>query len=234
MWLAGRAASDEVLRAATAGDEAHRIVAEDGSETPLSEALIRWRALGAPVRLVLPAPGDLRGVPGPAPFRAAALDAGEAIHGGGYALVPDVVAANPASSARPDVRWRTFAVDAALPDELGVADAQRELTEVIRHTAQALLAADVAGASTDVAEALAHARRAGERLDLPIGYPPRAVTLLAQAERMRAALHLATLDPVGGAVDRLGMQARDEALRPLAVAVRHARLAGYNAAAVVR
>ena len=56
--------------------------------------------------------------------------------------------------------------------------------EAIRDSARALLAADVSGASGEVGEALAHARRAGERLDLPSGYPSRAVALLAQAERM--------------------------------------------------
>ena len=49
-WLAGRAASDEVLRAVTAGDEGHRIVADDAAEMPLSEALIQWRTRGANVR----------------------------------------------------------------------------------------------------------------------------------------------------------------------------------------
>jgi hypothetical protein len=44
-------------------------------------------------------------------------------------------------------------------------------------------------------------------------------------------LDLALADPAGGAVDRMGMAARTSALRPLATAVRRARLAGYNAEA---
>jgi len=76
---------------------------------------------------------------------------------------------------------------------------------------------------------LAHARRAGERLDLPSGYPSRAVALLAQAERMDDVLRIALLDPVGGAIDRTGVAARTDALRPLVTAVRRARVAGYNA-----
>jgi hypothetical protein len=230
-WLAGRAASDDVLRAVTEGDEGHRIVMDDGTDEPLSEALIRWRSRGGPVQAVLPVPGDLRGVPGPVSFRTAALDAGEAVHGGGYGLVPEVIAANPLSSALPYVRWRPFAVDPAPADQLELAVAQQELSDAIRDTARALLAAEVSGASGEVGDALAHARRAGERLDLPAGFPPRAVSLLAQAERMDAALRIALLDPVGGAVDAPGAAARTDALRPLVTAVRRARLAGYNAAA---
>jgi hypothetical protein len=55
------------------------------------------------------------------------------------------------------------------------------------------------------------------------------VALLAQAERLQAVLELAFADPTGGAIDRTGISARTEALRPLATAVRRARLAGYNA-----
>ena len=231
-WLAGRAASDEVLRAGSTGDEGHRIVADDAAEMPLSEALIQWRTRGGNVRAVLPVPGDLRGVPGPVGFRAAALDAGEAVFGGGFGLVPEILAANPASSARPYVRWRAFVVEAAPPDDIDVREAQQALTEAIRDSARALLAADVSGASGEVGEvgeALAHARRAGERLDLPSGYPARAVALLAQAERMDDVLRIALLDPVGGAIDRTGVAARTDALRPLVTAVRRARVAGYNA-----
>jgi hypothetical protein len=55
------------------------------------------------------------------------------------------------------------------------------------------------------------------------------VALVAQAERLQAVLDLAFRDPTGGAIDRTGIAARAEGLRPLAAAVRRARLAGYNA-----
>jgi hypothetical protein len=45
-------------------------------------------------------------------------------------------------------------------------------------------------------------------------------------------LDVAALDPIGGAIDRIGIAARAEALRPLATAVRRARIAGYNAASL--
>jgi hypothetical protein len=57
------------------------------------------------------------------------------------------------------------------------------------------------------------------------------VRLVAQAERLQAVLDIAALDPTGGAIDRTGIAARTAALRPLAMAVRRARVAGYNAEA---
>ena len=50
-----------------------------GGTARCSDLLVAWRRAGAPVRVVLPAPGDVRGLPGPAAFRAAALTAGEAV-----------------------------------------------------------------------------------------------------------------------------------------------------------
>ncbi len=229
-WLAGRAAFDDVLHVTIGGDGAHRVAGLPDADglVPLGAVLIEWRRSARAVRLVLPVPGDVRGVPGPSAFRAAALDAGEAVFGGALGLVPQV-AEHSISSAPTTVTWHAYLVDAPPPDPLCIPDAQHELGEAIRSCASTLAAADVAACREDVTEALADARRAGERLDLPPGFPPPAASLLAQAERLHAVLRLAALDPIGGAVDRRGIAARADALRPLATAVRRARLAGYNA-----
>jgi len=232
-WLAGVAASDDVLRATVGDDSPHQVAglpdAADAGPAPLSEALITWRRTGASPRLVLPVAGDVRGLPGPAQFRSRALDAGEAVVGGGLGLVPDVLERHP-SSVPATVLWQAHPVDEPPPDPLSVAEAQHDLTEAIRDAASALSAADVASWIDDAGDALSDARRAGERLDLPPRFPSPAVRLLAQAERLHAVLDLAATDPVGGAIDRAGISARTEALRSLATAVRRARLAAYNAA----
>lgn len=217
-WLAGRVPLDDLLAAVRGDDAPHEV--EDGT---LLDVLVTWRASGAQPRLVLPAPGDVRGVPGPMAFRAAALEAGEAVVCGPHGLVPAVTDYAP-SSAPASVVWTEFACDPAPPDPLDLREAQYDLTTAIRECASALAAADVAGGST---EALADARRAGERVNLPPGHP--GVALLAQAQRLQAVLDLATADPVGGAVDATGVERRLAALRPLATAVRRARLAAYNA-----
>jgi hypothetical protein len=226
-WLSGTCAPDDVLAAASVpGDAPHAVAGADS----LLDVLATWRRGGVPVRLVLPVPGDVRGLPADPTFRAAALDAGEAVVGGSLALVPEVVDHYP-SSAPTSLTWQVYAVGPAPADPVDPAEAQYELTVAIRETATALAAADVSGSSEDITDALRDARHAGERLHLPPGHPPRAVALLAQAHRMQAVLELAGVDPVGGAVDRFGMAARDAALRPLATATRRALLAGYNALA---
>jgi hypothetical protein len=232
-FFAGRVSIDQAADAVAAEDAPHQIgglPAFDVELVPLREALVAWRRAGGPVRAVLPVAGDVRGLPGPAEFRSAALEHGEAVVGTGLGIVPEVITYEP-SSAPPTVLWQAFAIEPTPPDYVSVADAQYDLTTAIRDSASALSAADVAGWMDDIADTLHDARHAGERLNLPPGFPPRAVALLAQAERLQAVLDLAFSDPTGGAIDRTGIAARASALRPLATAVRRARLAGYNAEA---
>jgi hypothetical protein len=232
-FFAGRVSVDQAADAVAGSDAPHQVgglPAYDVELVPLREVLISWRRSGAAVRAVLPVAGDVRGVPGPAAFRSAALETGEAVVGGKLAVVPQVIDYAP-SSAPPTVLWQAFEVDDTPGDFVAVADAQYELTTAIRDSASALSAADVAGWVDDIADILHDARRAGERLNLPPGFPPRAVALIAQAERLQAILDLAFADPTGGAIDRTGIAARTSALRPLATAVRRARIAGYNAEA---
>jgi hypothetical protein len=232
-WLDGRASADEVLRATAGGDAPHQVgglAAFDAELVPLSEVLITWRRSGGPVRLVLPVAGDVRGLPGPADFRSAALETGEAVCGATVGIVPTVIDHAP-SSAPATVLWEAFEIAGAPADFIAVADAQYELTTAIRESASALSAAGVAGWIDDIADALHDARQAGANLNLPPGFPSRAVALIAQAERLQSVLDLAAQDPTGGAIDRTGIAARGDALRPLATAVRRARVAGYNALA---
>jgi hypothetical protein len=230
-WFTGRVSVDQVVDAVTGSDAPHQVgglPAFDVELVPLREVLVTWRRAGGPVRALLPVAGDVRGLPGPALFRSAALDRGEAAAGTGLGIVPQVVDNSP-SSAPPTLLWQAFVTEPAPPDHQSLEEAQYELTTAIRESASALSAADVAGWMDDIADTLHDARRAGERLNLPPGFPPRAVALLAQAERLQAVLDLAFADPTGGAIDRTGIAARTDALRPLATAVRRARLAGYNA-----
>ncbi len=232
-WFAGDAGPDEVVDAVTLDDAPHQVSGLGLDVVPLRDVLTMWRREGAPVRLVLPVSGDVRGVPGPADFRAAALEVEEAVCSGTLGLVPEVTDYWP-SSAPSTVVWHAYVITEVAPDYQQLGDVSYELTTAIREAAVALMAADVAGGAADISEALRDARRAGEHLNLPPNFPSRAVALLAQAERMQAVLDLAADDPEGGAIDRFGMSARASALRPLALAVRRARLAGYNAAAEVR
>ncbi len=234
LWLAGRVAFDDVIHAmseprvlVSVGAARSADAAPTGGRAiGIGEALVEWRQGGAPVALVLPVAGDVRGLPGPDPFRLAAFDAGEAVLSAGCALVPQLRLFGP-SSAPPELRWWAYAVEPTPIEAASVAEAQYELTEAVRDSAGPLAEIASYGWTEAVREQLAEARRAGERLNLPPGFPARAVALLAQAERLASVLTIAS---TGVVVDRLGGITRDATLRVLAGAVRRARLAGYNAA----
>lgn len=232
-WLCGRASSDDALSAVQGlrPGSTHRVAGLPGSDgpQPLSAALVQWRLQRlAAVAAALPVPGDVRGLPTDAALRAAALDSGEAAVGGTLALVPSV-ATRPGSSAPDQVLWQAFAIEPAKPDAVGLGDADHELSEAIRRSAGMLSVAQTARWRPELGDAIGAARSAADHLPLPPGHPQRAVRMLAQAERLAAMLALADPTGPGDAVDRCAMDARAQALAPLATAVRRARLAGYNA-----
>src|SRR5213076_493157 len=91
-WRAGLVPYDEVA-AEIAEDEEHLAADAPGTwtEVPLGEILSMFAKLHPDeVRVVLPVPGDPRGLPGPGEFTGAALLAEEAVVAGGYGLVPEV------------------------------------------------------------------------------------------------------------------------------------------------
>ena len=230
-WLAGEAAYDDVVARVTGDDEPHRVTGLPGTdgETPLGWALpvLRERSPEG-VRAVLPMAGDPRGLPGPGPFTTGALEAGEAVVGRGLGLVPRVTEHGSVADRTCTVLWTAYEVVEPAPDPLTVPEAEHELTAATRDAASALAALDVASWRPEVAEELARMRR-GVTPELPPGHDARAVRLLASADRLAAVLDLARADAPGGAVTGAEARARDDALRPLATAVRRARQAAYNA-----
>ena len=230
-WLAGEAAYDDVVARVTGDDEPHRVTGLPGTdgETPLGWALpvLRERSPEG-VRAVLPMAGDPRGLPGPGPFTTAALAAGEAVVGRGLGLVPRVTEHGSVADRTCTVLWTAYEVVEPAPDPLTVPEAEHDLTAATRDAASALAALDVASWRPEVAEELARMRR-GVTPELPPGHDARAVRLLASADRLAAVLDLARATAPGGAVTGAEARARDDALRPLATAVRRARQAAYNA-----
>jgi hypothetical protein len=149
----------------------------------------------------------------------------------GLGLVPEVTRhGSAASSASYSVRWRAYPqAGEPVPDPLSVAEAEHDLTAALREAASALAALDAASWRPELVGELPRARRVGPPA-LPPGYPPRAVRLLAQADRLAAVLDIASVDAAGGALTAGAATARASALRPVWAAVRRARLAAYNAA----
>src|SRR5947207_9182017 len=105
-WLSGFAAADDVLDALQDWAELHEVVAANAAVSStldipargepagqLAALLATLRRAGAGGgRLVLPVPGDVRGLGQTMEFAAEALHAGEAVVHGGIGIVPEPVA----------------------------------------------------------------------------------------------------------------------------------------------
>jgi hypothetical protein len=232
-WRAGLVPYDEVA-AEIAEDEEHVAADAPGTwtEVPLSEILSLFAPLHPDqVRLVLPAAGDPRGLPGPGEFTGAALVAEEAVLAGEYGLVPEVRQHTSGSGdVFETVLWRVY----QLPDEPadagpGVREAEGELNAALAEATAALARLDVAQWRPELAGALAALRRPDFAGDLPPGYDARARRLFARAAVLDGVLALAGQSAPGGALTGYEAQRRDEALRPLTTACRRALAAACNA-----
>jgi hypothetical protein len=225
-WLAGRVPYDDALDALL-GDAAHRVTGLPGTAeaVPLGSALTAVRGLGERrFRLVLPVPGDVRGlppVPGLAPL---ALEAGQAAVGDRLALVPEALGPEA-------VGWTAFPLDGAPPVPPPVEGSLRALSGAldlaVGDAARTLARLDVARWNPEVPALLSGLSKATAP-GLPPDHEPVALSVLGRAQRLAALLDLALTDAPGAAVNHSQAAARDSALRPLAGAVREAIAAAYN------
>ena len=242
-WLQRRASTRAVVRAVEGDDEPHRVEPRNGlgsSADDLEGLLSALREAGVPgLRLVLPAPGDPVGLPGPPAFNAAALDAGECVltsGGPAWGVVPDVTEFGSVWEPGHLVTWQVHPVlegrrpGGPLDVGSGLADAERELKEGLLAATATLTRLDVAALGPDAADQLRQVRRAELPPEaLPSGTPARTLQVLSTAGRLRAVLSLASQDD-GAAVTVFEAQERARALRELDVVCRHAVVAAVNAA----
>lgn len=239
-WLAGGAAPDDVLDALVPWGEAHDVLAADEptaqaaglpdptdrpTSVPFLLAALR-RVRGAtnsgPARLVLTAPGDVRGLPGPGAFSRAAIETGEGLLFAdlGYGLVPNSLGGGL-------MRWTVHSVpDPAPPEEpAALSEAEYGLREQVRESASTLTSLGVARHRPGVRQEIEAALRARPRSLWPNGMPAHSLRVLQHADEVEAILRAASVDDPGGALSASAAQARTDALRPLATAVRVARRA---------
>ncbi|MBA3741557.1 hypothetical protein [Sporichthya sp.] len=230
--LAGLVSPDTAAERIT-GRDCHRVLGLAGlDESTLPVILARLRTTGVTgLRLVLPVPGDLLGLPGPSEFNVDALAAGEAVLLDGaeaWGLIPAVLEENPDDCPGISVHWHAARVNTAPIDLPSLSEAERELAETMRAATDALDALDVARWRPEAADKIS-AIRSGNGADvLAPGYPQRAHRVLALAQRVAAITALA-VDDDGAAFNLHGMTGRDAELRPLARAARRAQMAAYNA-----
>jgi len=231
-WRAGLVPFDE-LAGEIAADEEHLVADAPGTWTdvPLSHGLpVFAKVHPDDIRLVLPAPGDPRGLPGPGELTGAALLAGEAVMTPEFGVVPEVRRHTSGSGVEFEtVLWRVFPVGQFAPVfQIGAAEAEAELTAALGEATAQLTRLDVAQWKPELAGALQALRRPESTATLPPGFDPRARRLFARAGVLDQVLALAETNAPGGAINGYEAQQRDAALRPLMSACRQALVAACN------
>lgn len=254
-WLAGSAAPDDVLDALSLWAPRHLVAAYDsvtaghtGLPWPdLDEAsvitllqTVRVAASGSavgeqPIGIVLPVPGDVRGLAAGTQFEYDALTAGEAVivageRGTAIGLVPEFDYGDDESddSLPHACVWTVYSLPGApSADQPDLGEAEYALRCAVRSAADALMAIrpgfDVADPRGMVEQLLESAR--AHRL--PADAPSRALRVLENAAHVDAILTVSSgLKPAG--VQALTDVAGD-ALKPLSAVVRTARIAAVNA-----
>lgn len=230
-WLRGAASFDAVVAAVRdAGISAVRGLPDHLEPVPVGWVLSALRASGGtPLRLVLPVPGDTRGVPEIPGLPAAATRAGQLVVGATLALLPD---GDPSAEGR----WLAWALTDPAPISAGpreqqtVAQAAGALRLAVLEATDTLADLDVARWSPGI-ESLWRREHA---VSLPPDHQPSAAALASQAARLAAVLELAGQDAPGGAVNGHGAVHREAALRPLSIAVREALMTAFTAIPVPR
>ncbi|BAL86896.1 hypothetical protein AMIS_16760 [Actinoplanes missouriensis 431] len=232
-WRAGLVPFDEIADEIADGEE-HLVADAPGTWTdiPLAQALPALAKLHPDdIRLVLPVPGDPRGLPGPGELTGAALLAGEVVMTPEFGVIPEVRRHTSGSGVEFEtVLWRFMPAPEHRPVfQMGAAEAEAELTAALGEATAQLTRLDVAQWKPELAGALQALRRPESTATLPPGFDPRSRRLFARASVLDQVLALAETNAPGGAVNGFEAQARDSALRPLTAACRQALVAACNA-----
>ncbi|MEU1426639.1 hypothetical protein ABZ412_06130 [Nocardia sp. NPDC005746] len=254
-WLAGCSAPDDVLDELRAWASRQTVAAGDpvtgghtglpwaSDEDPAAVAgagimvllkIIREAYTGpeAQVRLVLPIPGDVRGIPVGTEFAAAATEAEEGILVGapgtpGTGLVP-------VWTDEDALQWRVYStpIPLTLAPEMPLGEAEYTMREAVRDAADALQQMHTTrlGSGGVAPRDLVEAELAGHsRHKYPDSMPLRARRILDTADQVAAILTVAEREPASAPTSATAVAAQEALLRPLWNAIRAARLAAVHA-----
>jgi hypothetical protein len=260
-WLAGAAAPDDVLDALSQWAPRHSIAAYDAvaagstglpwpdinhSGTMSLLQTLRTAAgipVGAPAfSVVLPVPGDVRGLPAGTQFQRDAVTAGEAIvvDGGptstaAVGLVPDFEYDDDDSedAELSGLSWTVYSMPAApVAAHIDLGEAEFALRSAVRSAADALGAIRAEAGGLDVADPrklVEQVMESSGQHRAPDHAPSRALRVLENAAHIDAIVTVSSgLMPIG-LQSSSEAQIANEALRPLSAVVRSARLAAVSA-----
>ncbi|MBF6434983.1 hypothetical protein [Nocardia cyriacigeorgica] len=252
-WLAGSSAPDDVLEALHAWAPRHTIAAGDpfsGARTdlpwssrgttgtgvmPLLKVIREALAEpGAHLRLVLPVPGDVRGLPVGTAFAADAIEAGEGILIGvpgadGTGLIPQW-------ESEDTLQWTVYSapIPATTGIDMSLGEAEFAMREAVRDAADALMRLHTTGLGSGDADPreLIEAELADySRHDYPESIPLRARRILDSADHVAAILTVAQREPASSPTSASAVIEHESLLRPLWDAIRAARLVAVHASA---
>ena len=236
--LTARVPAAVAVRASQGEDEPHDVeVVGDAPLPPCADVTALVTALRAAgstgLRVVLPAPGDALGLPGPAEVNHEALDVGECVltvGGPPLALVPSIEEFGSAYETGYLVTWRAHRTQPQRVTDVGsLAEAEAALREALREATDALSGLDVARWRPDAATRIGGLRSGrGPTGLLPPDSPPRSAQVLDLAWRVRGIVELAREDD-GGSVTGWEASRRAQALRGLDDVGRRAVVAAINA-----
>jgi hypothetical protein len=265
-WLAGAAAPDDVLDALSQWAPRHSVTAYDsvaagytglpwpdlsdsGSVSMLQTLRTAAGAAGsAPsIGVVLPVPGDIRGLPAGTQFQQDALIVGEAIvvtdrrdPSVAVGLVPDFEYDDVDDDAdfeqAPEVCglcWTVYSLpEAPVAEHLELGDAEYALRSAVRSAADALGAIRAGAGEVEVADPrglVEQVLESAQHHRAPDHAPARALRVLENAAHIDAIITVSSgLMPIGLQTSSEA-QIANQALRPLAAVVRSARMAAVSA-----
>ena len=263
-WLAGQAAPDDVLDALSSWAPTQSVTAYDA--VAAGHTGLPWpdihdagvvsllqtlrKAAGRPstgrpsIAVVLPIPGDVRGLPPGTQFGRDAIAAGEAVivthpedAGKAVGLVPELeydesddelVLAEPAA-----LSWTVYSLPSApVIDHIELGEAEYDLRLAVRSAADTLTTIGLGSTGVDVDDPRGMVEQLLESTrhhQIPEPAPSRALRVLENAA------HVDAIIAVSAGLSRIGTHSLSEAqiatdaLRPLAAVVRSARVAALTA-----
>jgi hypothetical protein len=262
-WLAGVAAPDDVLDALSQWAPRHSVTAYDsvaagrtGLPWPdLNDAgavslLQTLRTAAGPpgstpsIGVVLPVPGDVRGLPAGTQFQRDAVTAGEAIivarePFAAIGLVPEFDYDDDIedeSEFEPELcalSWTVYSVpDAPTVAYVDLGEAEYALRSAVRSAAEALGALRAGAAGADVADPrglVEQVLESGRQHRIPDHAPTRAMRVLENAAHVDAIITVSSGLIPSGLQSSSEVQIASDALRPLSGVVRTARMAAVGA-----
>jgi hypothetical protein len=206
-----------------AGNANHRVFGLDSDDTGvnIAYALGRLRADGAAgLRLVLPRPGDIAGLPGPARFNEQALARGEAV----------LTVGGPPRGLLGGARgaWAVYDVESDARTPLSLQEAEWGLNQQLREATAVLMQLDVARWEPVAANVLRHQSSNPPPPALPLSASPKAHHMIEAALRMLTIVELARQSD-GAAVTSVEADTRRQVLRDLDTAARRGLEAACSA-----